>query len=86
MRYYKIVENGYITAIGTGDGGTKITKTEYDAILITILEKPIESETIKYRLKNDLTWESYEVEPGPEPEPEPDTDEILAILLGGDPE
>lgn len=82
MRYYKVVENGYLTAIGTGNGGTEITEPEYNEILSIIQAKPQATETADYRLKEDLTWESYEVEPLPEPD-DIDDSEALEILLGG---
>ena len=84
MKYYKAINGGYILFVGTGDGGTEITETEYNTILAIIHNKPEETGTTGYRLKTDLTWEPYEKEP--EPEPEPDADEILGILLGGDAE
>ena len=83
MRYYKLIENGYIIAIGTGGAtGTEIMSAEYDDIMSLIQNKPTETETIKYRLKTDLTWEQYEVEPEP-PSDEIDDSEALEILLGG---
>ena len=40
MRYYKMQnENGILTAIGTGSGGTEITEAEYNALLAEIREK-----------------------------------------------
>ena len=82
MRYYKTIDNGYILAIGTGNGGTEITESEYNEILSVIQNHPQETETIAYRLKDDLTWESYEMEPIPESD-EVDDSEALEILLGG---
>ena len=84
MRFYKVVENGYIASIGTGNGGTEITESEYNEILTVIHNKPQATATMDYRLKTDLTWESYEKEP--DPEPDPDAAEILDILLGGESE
>ena len=82
MRYYKNVDNGYILAIGTGNGGTEITESEYNEIMSVIQTRPQPTETTDYRLKDDLTWESYEVEPIPESD-EVDDSEALEILLGG---
>lgn len=84
MRYYKQIESDYIIAIGTGLGGTEITEVEYNEILTVIRNKPQATATTDYRLKTDLTWEEYEHDP--DPDPEPDAEEILSILLGGDPE
>ncbi len=39
MKYYKIIESGKLFAIGTGPGGTEITKTEYNELLAIIREK-----------------------------------------------
>ena len=75
MRYYKMVDNGYIPAIGTGDGYTEITEAEYNEIMSVICNKPMPTETTDFRLKSDLTWEEYEVEP---PDPYEPTDEDKA--------
>lgn len=82
MRYYKLVENGYITAIGTGGGGTEITEMEYNTIMSVIQSKPKWIGTTDYHLKTDLTWEAYE-RISEEPSDEIDADEALDILIGG---
>lgn len=83
MRYYKYTAEGYIVSIGTGGMGTKITEDEYNTILSVIRAKPKATETTDYRLREDLTWEAYEIEP-PEQEPEEiDEAEALSIILGG---
>lgn len=84
MRYYKQFFDTYITAIGTGPGGTEITETEYNEILTIIRNRP-RAEGKGYRLKTDLTWEEYDLPPEPEPsdEDEISTEEALDILLGG---
>lgn len=86
MIYYKQLTSdaAYIIAVGTGYGGTEITKTEYDNILSAIQSRPSESGK-GYRLKTDLSWEEYDLPPEPEPS---DDDELsdtaaLNILLGG---
>lgn len=86
MIYYKQLTSdvAYIIAVGTGYGGTEITKTEYDNILSAIRSRPSESGK-GYRLKTDLTWEEYDLPPEPDPS---DDDELsdkdaLSILLGG---
>lgn len=81
MAYFKLIKDGYIDAIGTGNGGTEITQSEYDEIMTVISNKPQTTEDTDYRLKEDLTWESYHVEPSPESDPDPE--EALSILLGG---
>lgn len=81
MSYYKKVSDGYILAIGNGYGSEEITKAEYDVIMAVLRTVP-HSPGKGYRLREDLTWEEYEL-------PEPvETDEIseaeaLEILLGG---
>ena len=61
MRYYKNIEDGYLTAIGTGNGGTEITEEEYNSLLEHIHNRPEAEEGYGYRLKEDLTWELYEL-------------------------
>ena len=39
MRYYKLVSDKSLIAIGTGLGGTEITEFEYNALLSEIREK-----------------------------------------------
>lgn len=83
MRYYKIIETGYIQAIGTGGGGTEITEAEYSQIMAAIRQKPERTEATDFRLKADLTWEEYSRPPEPEPD-EIDAEEALRIILGGE--
>lgn len=61
MRYYKIVSDGYILAIGTGKGGEEITEAEYNSLMATIQNRPKAEPGWGYRLKTDLTWELVEV-------------------------
>ena len=84
MNHYKYVVDGYIIAIGTGARGMgeEITAAEYDEIMTVIHNKPQVTETTDYKLKTDLTWEEYEIEP-PEPSEDIDDSEALEILLGG---
>ena len=81
MRYYKNIENGYITAIGTGGGGTEITEQEYNQIMNVIRTKPERTATTDYHLREDLTWEAYERIDPVEPE-EIEPEEALDILMG----
>lgn len=82
MRYYKQIFDGYILAIGTGNGFEEITETEYEDIKSAIAAKPQRTDTTDYRLRDDLTWEAYEIDP-PDPDPEVDDAELLNILMGG---
>lgn len=58
--YYRQVIDGYIVAIGEGEGQTPITQEEYDNIMSVIKSAP-KKEGYGYRLKEDLTWEEYEL-------------------------
>ena len=83
MRYYKIIEDGYVLSIGTGSGGSEITKEEYDDIISVIRSAPTAESGYQYRLKADLTWELVELPPVSEDE-EISADEALKIILGGE--
>lgn len=85
MRYYKIVENEYLTAIGIGNaGGEEITKEEYNNILSVVRSAPTADEGFDYRLKADLTWELYKLPPIVVDENRELSDsEALEIILGG---
>lgn len=76
MEYYKLTANGYILGVGIGVSGIAIEESEYTEIMNAISSKPAPTETTDYQLKEDLTWEAYEIEPMPDPEP---TDEDYAI-------
>lgn len=80
----KILENGYIIAVSTGDFGEQITETEYNEILSVIQTAPVAPEGYAYMLRADnLEWELVEL---PEPEPQDEelsADEALDIILGG---
>lgn len=78
---YKQINDGYITSIGDNIGGTEITDDEYNAILAVIHNKPPATETTDYRLREDLTWEEYPIDP-PDPDPEINDSELLDILMG----
>ena len=84
MAYYKIIDGGYVLSIGTTDrqAENEITEEEYNAILSAIRTKPPATETTDYRLREDLTWEAYQIDP-PDPDPEINDEELLDILMGG---
>ena len=80
--WYKVTRDGYILGVGTGGAGEQITESEYNTILDIIHNKPAATETTDYRLKTDLTWELYEIDP---PEPGPlDPQEALDFIFGGE--
>lgn len=68
--YQKNTENGYIVSIVEGVTNGNITVEEYNAILDVIHSKPTAPEGYDYKLKEDLTWELYELPPAPPPEEE----------------
>lgn len=80
MRYYKMIDSGLIVMIGKGNAGTEISEAEYNTILAVIHNKPKATEITDYRLREDLTWEAYEIEP-PEPMEEEATAEDYAEAL-----
>ena len=82
MRYFKQIENGYLVAIGTGYGGTELTEEEYADLLAHIKARPTPESGYDYRLKEDLTWELYELPPV-DNDVEISDSEALGIILGG---
>lgn len=89
MTYFKIVSGGYIVSIGSYDGELNspvaaiITKAQHDEIATIYASKPAATETTDYRLREDLTWEEYPVDP-PDPDPDMDDAEAFQYLFGGD--
>ena len=83
MRYYKKTENGCIVMIGTGAGGVEISADEYVQIHETMFAKPETRDGFDYRLREDLTWEEFEI-PMIDPNDEEISDEeALNIIMGG---
>ena len=80
MQYYKNIEDNYITSIGTESGQFEITQEEYLNILSIIRNKPNAEEGTAYKLKADLTWESYEVEVISEDEMEISNEELGKMI------
>lgn len=62
MRYYKIVSNGYIISVGTGNAGEEITAQEYSEIIGAIKSAPTVPEGYTYMLTESLEWKFVEVE------------------------
>ena len=86
MMFFKTIDNGYISGIGTGNGGTGITESEYSTIMQKIQNKPTDPDGYAYRLRADnLEWELVELPPTPEYEPTiEDKAEAYDILIGED--
>lgn len=80
MNYYKQVESGYISSVGTGKGFIQIAEKEYKSILDAIRTCPTATDGFGYRLSEDLTWELYEL-PVVEEE-ELTTEEAYNIIMG----
>ena len=76
--YQKNTENGYIVSIVKGVSVGNITEAEYQAIMDIIRNKPTAEQGFDYRLREDLTWELYQL---PEPEPEVDEEATEADYL-----
>ena len=80
-RCYKLVQDGYLLAVGVGPGGTEITGEEYEAIRAVIDACPTPPEGFDYRLREeDLIWQLYAVM-APEEEPL-DPGEALEMICG----
>lgn len=77
-----LIENGYILAIGEGFPGVQITDEEVSAIMNAIKIKPPATEDADFRLREDLIWEEFPIDP-PDPDPEINESELLDILMGG---
>lgn len=85
MRYYKLVSNGLLDAIGTGNGGTEITETEYNVLMALIINKPTAPDGYEYRITEAGEYvlaEAPNAEP-PEEDDELTDEEALDIILGG---
>lgn len=83
MRFFKDCSDGIIYTIGKGACGSEISETEYNNILSIIRHKPLGTETVDYRLREDLTWEEYIIEPFDSPEETVDDKaEAYDILIG----
>lgn len=76
--YQKNTENGYIVSIVKGVSVGNITEAEYQAIKDIIRNKPTAEQGYDYRLREDMTWELYQL---PEPEPEADEEATEADYL-----
>lgn len=73
MKWYAIITDGIILAIGCGNSckpETEITEAEYNKLLSIIHNRPIPPDGYDYKLKADnLEWELYEIPQEDEEEP-----------------
>lgn len=96
MRYYKLIENDTLIAIGTGPGGTEITEAEYNALLSEIREKAalvdklysgeITIDTIPAEWQEEIQRRVDEriASEGTAEEQDISAEEALDIILGGE--
>ena len=84
MRFFKIIKDGYIFAVCTGSGDVEIATEEYANIVDLVHNRPTPPEGYDYRLREDLTWEEYELPIIDPVEEEISDEEALAIILGGE--
>ena len=68
MRYFIVINNGYIEMVGYGYDGEEITKEQHDHISSIINACPIAPDGYTYLLRTDLTWELVELPPELSPE------------------
>lgn len=59
MRYFKLIENNKLIAIGTGLSGTEITKEEYESLLTEIRTK---AELVNKLYNDEITIEDVPTE------------------------
>ena len=78
--YQKNIESGYIVSLVKGITNGNITEKEYNEILSVIRNKPTPPDGFDYKLREDLTWELYEL-PIPEPEDEEATEDDFKAAL-----
>lgn len=96
MRFYKVVENSALIAIGTGPGGVEITEAEYNTLLTEIREKAALVDSL---YNGEITIDSVPAEwqeeiqrrvderiaaEGEASEQELSAEEALDIILGGE--
>lgn len=81
-KYFKQSQNGYIFYISQDIGGIEISENEYSTILSAIRNCPTAPDGYGYRLREDLSWELYELPiiPPTEEAEELTYDEILEAL------
>jgi hypothetical protein len=78
--FYKIIPDGYITIVGTGRGGIQITEEEYERLISHIESKPQAPEGFEYRLREDLSWELFELPMICDNENEISGDELISMI------
>lgn len=84
--YQKNTENGYIVSVVSGVSKGNIPESEYLNIRALISDAPEAPDGFGYRLRDDLTWELYQLpEPIDVPEDATEVDYISALKEMGVP-
>ena len=81
--YYKIIDNGYIQAIGTGSPpptGEVIDRAEFNYLLEAMQSRPIPDDGSDFRLATDLMWEQYELPAVDGPDEEVTEDDYIEAM------
>lgn len=81
MTYFKTVDNGYIQSISTGLGQQEISQEQYEELMAHFNTRPVPPQGKGCRLKEDLSWELYDLPVSVEEEI-PDR-QAIELLLGG---
>ena len=80
MRYFKVVADGTILGIGTGQGGIEISKDEFDTIDEMVKHQPEPSPGCGLSLGEDLVWHEYQIPPSTEGQATASEADYLAAL------
>ena len=59
--YQQNTKDGYIVSIVKGVTNGNLTEEEYNGIIEVIRNKPIADKGFDYKLKENLTWELYDL-------------------------
>ena len=80
-RYFVSKQGGYIQGVYAGTAGeNEITQEAYQAVIAAVQAMPEAPEGKGYRLKDDLTYEEYDL---PEAGEEISDTEAMNIIIGG---
>lgn len=79
---YKVVRDNYIIAVSSVNVGTEITEEEYALIREALKNKP-SKDGYYAKLKEDLTWELFEIPPSLEESQATETDYQNALAEMG---
>lgn len=60
--FYKSIRDGYIEHVGFGYGFPEMTEDEYQMLREKLLNAPETEEDQEARLREDLTWEIFNID------------------------